>query len=435
MNRGSTKLSTIAIAIGIVSGSVLVAVPFLTFHPNPGALNPGPGQPSVTAFRQVQDRVNGTSGGPWGLVSMEGVVSTSPSAPFLWGQDRCQALPGPTLWNLSGIQSLSTSLWGGRALFWQMVFINQTGGLILASNADGTITLDGPLAASTPCVSLLESAPGGLYGSFPPSYWSPNGVFNVGLMETLDRLNSSAWAPTASDHLGNASFSAWNGRGVGYYTLGFTWLNLVDWTAHGWLAWYQACGIPGRSGPQPYSETGWGLNSSPTVYYGSSGGELSCPVSTNSNFLVTFNRTGTGSNASGNVTAERLTIGVGYPGSYVYYDTANSLVSWMSSVSLTNSSGNRVPPIAEACVANATTLADCASPRNSWYAVLLSPNGWVLDTYPSATGGDQWNVPNVFLTNNDTLVLEAATSLTGIGDRLSLSPTYTFPQIAGSVNL
>ncbi len=219
-------------------------------------------------------------GGPWGLISMQAVIATAPAAPFPAGEDRCQTLPGPTMWNLSGVPSLNTSLWGGRALFWQLVFYNDSGSMVFGSVINSSVVVDGPYDSASYCVSYLENAFGGLYESFPSSYWFPNGTFSRGLLMTLAQLNSESWAPTAASHLGNASLRVWGGI-VTYYTLGYSWLNLVDWGPQAWLVWNQACGIPGRSGDQPYAETGWGLNSSPSTYYGPiAEGQLSCPVST-----------------------------------------------------------------------------------------------------------------------------------------------------------
>jgi hypothetical protein len=367
---------------------------------------------------------------------MEGVVATAPAAPFeAAGEDTCQVLPGPTLWNLSKVQITNTSLWGGRSVYWQLVYLNDTYAMVFASDINGSIVLGGPYGASTTCVSSLESGFGGLFTlSFPRPYWLPGGAFARGLLATLAQLNSSSWATTAATNLGNGSLRAWGGDLVAYYTLGYTWLNLVDWTNEGWLVWYQACGIPGRSGEQPYGETGWALNSSPSKYYGSLTGTMSCPVNTNAHFQVSFNQTSSASLGSGAEVAEHLTMGLGN-GTYVYDETANSLVSWMASVSLKSSGGSSISPAAEACAINATGLAECSGPPDSWYAVLLSPDGYLLDTYPTVARGNQWEYPNVFVTNNDTLVLVSANSLTGTGDTLSLGGAHSFPQVLGSISL
>ena len=437
MSRLAARQSSLALLLGIVVGLVLVSLPLSNpAHVSHTVLNPGPGLSSKTAYNEVDEKVNSLPGGPWGLISMEGVVATAPAAPFAWGQDRCQTLPGPTMWNLSRLPTLTTTLWGGNALFWQLVYINDTESMVFGSNANGSVTIDGPYSPSTPCVLLLEGSQGGLAGStFPPSYWLPGAGFDEGLLATLAQLNSTSWAPTAATHLGNVSMAHWGGAMVAYYTLGYTWLNIVEWTSQAWLVWYQACGVPGRSTLQPYTTTGWGLNSSPAVYAGSESGGVSCPVTTDSHFQVSYNQTSTASIGSGQAIEERLTIGVGYSGSYAYFDTANSLVSWMARVSLNASNGTAVTPAAEECTVSATSLAGCAVPSRFWYAALLSPNGYLLDTYPTVAGGNQWETPNVFITNNDTLVIVSASNLIGTGDGLSLVPAAAFPSVLGGITI
>jgi len=437
MQTSNEARSSVALATGIVIGLVLVSIPFYWLTPKlvpPEAQNPGPGLASEPAYNQSEARVGAAPGGPWGLISMVGLVASTPVAPFGWGQDRCQILPGPTIWNLSGVHSLSTSLWAGRSVFWQMVYVNDTYSMLFAADINGSVILDGPYGPTTPCVSYLENGAGGVFNVFPPSYWLPSGTLVRVIVRALVQLNSVSWAGTASDHLGNVSLQNWKGI-VAYYALGYTWLNLVGWNNQGWAVWYQTCGIAGRSGEQPFAETGWGLNSSPSTYYGSENGAISCPVNTNADFLVTYNQTSSTLLGSGAELSERLKIGVGSNGNYVYYDTANSLVSWMTHITLNTSAGAPIPPAAEECSSIGTELSACTVPIQSWYAVLLSPNGWLMDAYPSISGGNQWETPNLFVTNNDTLVIVSATSLIGSGDQLSLGSAFAFPLILGGITL
>ncbi len=437
MRRSNAARSTVALATGIVIGLVLVSIPFYWFSTKlapPEAQNPGPGLASQPAYNQSEARVEAVPGGPWGLVSMVGLVAPASTAPFGWGQDRCQTLPGPTIWNLSGVRSLNTTLWGGRSVFWQMVYVNETYAMLFTADINGSVILDGPYGPAFPCVSYLENGVGGLFTVFPGSYWLPSGTFARGLVQALTQLDSVSWARTASNRLGNTSLQSWKGI-VGYYALGYTWLNLVGWNNQGWAVWYQTCGIPGRSGEQPFAETGWGLNSSPSTYYGSENGGISCPVNTNADFLVAYNQTSSTRSGSGTELGEQLRIGVGSSGAYVYYDTANSLVSWMTRIFLNTSGGIPINPIAEACSLTDTSLSDCTPPTQSWYAVLISPNGWLMDAYPSASGGNQWETPNIFVTNNDTIVILSANSLIGTGDQLAVGPAFAFPLILGGITL
>lgn len=437
MSSQRRSRSQVALALGVVIGIALSS----TMALGPGnqshisGPSAGPGLASVSAFDQVWPKVNQLPGGPWGLVSMVGVIGTANPAPFSTGQDICQVLPGPTLWNLSQAPELSTSLWSGQAVFWQLVFINQSYAMTFGSDVNGSTLIDGPYSSNSPCVSYLETGFGGLFvGSFPRSFWLPGGTFDSTTVQTLLQLNSSSWAPTAADSVGNKSMQSWGGDVVVYYTLGYTWLNLVWWTEGGWLVRYWACGIPGRIGDQPFTETGWALNSTPTEFYGSVAGITSCQVDTNASFVVTFNESSIPVSA-GAALGERLTIGLNVTGVIAFYDTANSLVSWMTRVSLDSSSGDPIVPAVEQCGVAASNLSDCAAPASSWYAVLLSPSGYVLDEYPSSIGGNEWSIPNVFVTNNDTLAMLSSSILTGSGDVLSITGVYSFPAVLGNVML
>jgi hypothetical protein len=426
-----------ALTIGVVIGVVIAVLPvFVSLNGTqaPRSNSPGPGLPSLEAYNQMRSNVETTPGGPWGLVSMVGIVASSPAAPFGQGLDRCQMLPGPTVWNLSAIPSLSTSLWGGRTLLWQSVFLNDTFAMLFTSDIDGRVIVDGPYGPTTACVALLEAAPGGLLGVYPRSYWLPNGTLAQNLASAVEGLNSTAWSPTAARHLGNVSFSAWGG-GVAYYILGYSWLNAVQWTDNGWGVWYQVCGLTGRAGQLPYSFTEWELGDSPSAYYGSVEGSLSCPVASDASFDVNYNQTSSWNGTSGAGIKEQLRLGVGSGGTFFYFDTANSLVSWMTKVTLTSTGGVPLLPTGQQCPINATSLDECTAPAEAWYAALLSPDGYLLDTFPTTAGGTQWQAPNVFVTNNDTLAIVSASSLVGSGDVLSITPAYSFPQVLGNATL
>lgn len=427
-----TSHVVLPLLLGVVAGLVIASIP-IAFPRQASAskLSPGAGVASQVAYDQVAPEVHGLGDGPWALISMVGVVATAPLAPFGDGEDRCQTLAGPTLWNLSATGSLDTSLWGGRSLFWQMVFDNETFGMVFASDLNGSVTLDGPYAANNPCVSLLEDDLDGIY---PMPYWLPGSQFARNVTDSVNQLGSELWSPTAANHLGNGSLSAW-GNIVAYYVTGYTWLNLVQWSNSGWNVWYQTCGSSGKAGLQPFVFTGWAINSSPTTYYGSGSGEISCPVSSDAEYDVTFNQTSLVPVGSGDGLEERLTIGVGSPGSWAYEDTANSLVTWWAGLSLTSSNGTPIASGPELCPSAATQIGDCAAPGHGWYAVLLNPNGWIIDEYPATAENKIWTVPNVFITNNDTLVLVSPQSLIGSGDVLSFTSVQTFPQTTGSVKL
>ena len=434
MSVHRSRHSLVAVGVGVLVAVLLVTLPDLYFPQGPGTiieLNPGPGITSQMAYREVDSMIAGGPDGPWGMISMQGVVAPSLVAPFGFGQDQCQTLPGSNAWNLSKIPSLNTTLWGGRATFWQFVFLNDSNAMLFATDINGQVALDGPYPAGASCVSELESF---MFGLYPPSYWQPTGPLVLEATETALVQNSTKWASTAADNFGNASRTSWAGRLAAYYVNGLTWFNGVQWSNDGWNVWYQNCGFSEVAGLRPWAFTGWDLNWSTSNYYGAAYGSISCPVSQNAHFLISYNGTAPPPLGRGGESALRLRIGVGN-GTYAYYDTANSLVTWMAHVSLDSSQSTPVTPSMEQCPANATGVSECPIPSVGWYAVLASPTGFLLDTYPTANGGDNWSLPNVFITNNDSLVILSAQGLAGTGDLLSLTPAYAFPQVVGTTTL
>jgi len=224
---------------------------------------------------------------------------------------------------------------------------------------------------------------------------------------------------------------------VAYYTLGWSSLNLVDWTIGGWVVWYQSCGIPGQGVERPFADTGWGLNASPTQYGGALTGEISCPVNSNAIFNFTFNPTSV-SPAHGLAGAEGFSLKIGLGAAsetQIINQTANSLSAWMVDLDIHSPGGSVVAPSGTGCPTTADGIGSCSAPTSGWYAVLLSPVGWLLDSYPSGSGGGNWTLPNVSVVNNDTLVIVPSLNLNLTGDTLDIGPSGSLPLVTGSVSL
>jgi len=340
------------------------------------------------------------------------------------------------MWNISGAPTTGFALWGGGTGFWQLVYLNDSESMLFVSDVNGSVSIDGPYSDANRCVWYLENGFDGLFTyEFPPSWWMPGSSFDSQTVETALQLNSSAWGPTAAEYFGNESVLSWRGNAAAYYVLGTTWLNLIPWTEGAWVAIYWGCGVPDRSGEQPLNFTSWALNDSPTEFYGTVHEATSCPVNTNANYLITYNQTSVAGVSRGSVDGLRLRIGVGNTEGRGYSGTANSLVTWMTRVSLNTSSGSPLGSADESCPSNATSIADCVAPTAGWYAVLLSSDGYPLDEYPTESNGNQWATPNVFIANNDTLAIVCSANLTGSGDVLSLVGSTAFPQVLGNVTL
>ncbi len=385
---------------------------------------------SGQAYSEANSTVARIPGGPWGLVSMQGFVADGLATPFGEDQAASQGLAGPNTWNLSAVGTLNATLWSGRSLFWQLMFMNASTSMAFVEVAESEVYEQGPIGPTNPCVKGLETSWWGMFSSEPASYWLPGSQFDEQLGLTAEALNSSDWAPTAATHLANRSAESWV-RIMAVYTLGWTDLSLVDWSNATWLAWYQSCGLPGLNPYRPYAETGWTLGADPSVFYGQLSGMLSCPVVQGSPFNFTYSLEP--ASVSPEIIEYGLHIGFGGNGSWFYNSSADSLSAWMIEMNLNSSTGAPIPAASPNCPLQRPNLSGCAPPPSGWYAVLLSPTGWVLDTYPSTAGATSWTVPNVAVTNADTLAIVSSGSLHGSGDVFGVASNQTWWPVFGSV--
>lgn len=314
-------------------------------------------------------------------------------------------------------------------MFWQLIFINATGWLTFESELPTTTYVDGPLPPSDSCAADVER---GMLAFFPMSYWTPGGTNSVQTMTALETLNSSAWAPTATDHVGSG-FQTANGGVVAYYSLSYSTFNGAGWSTGAWVVHYSTCGLSGRLGFQNWSETGWGVGTSPTEFYGQQTGQITCPANADATFNATLTKVTTSSLAGGWLTAGSLAIGLSEGGGRrIYNDTADYLAAWMVTIGLVNGSGGPISPIDTNCTANATRVSTCGPPPTGWYAVLVSRSGWVLDTYSSDSEIPGWQVPNVSVVNNDSLVVLSSFNVVSPGCTLTFESTFSLPLIDGS---
>jgi hypothetical protein len=66
---------------------------------------------------------------------------------------------------------------------------------------------------------------------------------------------------------------------------------------------------------------------------------------------------------------------------------------------------------AELCGPGSVNLTACPPPSQGWYAVLLSPTGQWLDSYPTATNGTSWAVADVNLQSGDRVAFISSANL------------------------
>lgn len=421
----------LAISVAVLVAASLVLIVVVSTQPptpSPNVL-PGPGLNSLQAFDQANRTTMGLTGRPWALLGMQGVVTSLPGLPMGAGQGPCQDLPGVTLWNLSQSGNLNTTLWGGRAVFWQVTFINSSGWLLFDSVLPNLTYSNGPFSPANACVSEFED---GMLSVFPLSYWAPGGTNAMQSVLALRELNSTAWAPTAATYLGD-EFSGNNDDAIVYYTLSYSTLNNVDWSTGTWFVQYTTCGLTGRSGYQDWTETAWGIGSSPSEFNGKISGEISCPARLDATYNVTLVNVTATPSLGGWQSAGALLIGLGVNDQgWIYNSTANFLSSWMVLLDLMDSAGHALPLAPSNCTSNDSRLTGCRAPESGWYAVLLSQSGWILDTYSLESSSARWATPNVSVVNNDTLAILSQADLTDTEDVLSFGASSSLPLIEGT---
>ncbi len=105
-------------------------------------------------------------------------------------------------------------------------------------------------------------------------------------------------------------------------------------------------------------------------------------------------------------------------------------------VTVTNPSvalSSQTAPTVASC--GTSTAWTCPAPTSGWYAVLLTPTGTPLATFPSVAGANTWDMPGSTapsVNQGDIVVIVAPVSLTG--DSLQLFST-TNHLVAGSTTL
>jgi hypothetical protein len=107
----------------------------------------------------------------------------------------------------------------------------------------------------------------------------------------------------------------------------------------------------------------------------------------------------------------------------IFDEDAGGLVSWMTTLNLTDSAGQRLASATPGCPAWVPSIDDCPASATGWYAVLESESGAWLDSYPSMPGGNSWEIPNVALASNQQLVVIAPSTWNLIGDELTFNGT------------
>jgi hypothetical protein len=421
-------LNQTAAFTGITVALVLVAYTFPSVIPGPAAPPPPAGW---TTFRQASNLIaptlQQTRGGPWSLTLAEGVASASPWSPALsmWTANAtvlssilaCQSyLSGPglfTFWSPSLYPAATNprSFASGAAGLWTFVFQNPYGHSLVLSVLGGSVVTNGLVDPGTACH--------GLGGPFAPT------TSYLNLANATDptqfAANSYSWISSGE--------SPSNLPSTAFYILGNP-VVPVAYVEHGynqeWSAYYGSCGSPGVNGFVTYSGAPQSIPTRPgyveELTFGSYCYQSMAGVTgvhkvlsgTNTTFYAQWPLQVTLATSSVQTgRAPALTTGVF--GLDVLLNSSNGPYSLEFNSGTPN------------CSPGALSISACTAANNSWYAALVTPNGVVLDTFPSYGGGDNWTLGTATVVSGDSLVLVSSVPLfslpnSGVAFETGLSP-------------
>lgn len=387
------------------------------------------------ALQQVNSTVRNTSGGPWELFSYIGFAPEGPFSPTAFGYVNstnltlkyCQpAFNGLTVWNGTSFPIFNGSIASGTATFWQFAFFSSTSREIaVATDILGVPHVYSPLPMSNPCLEVTGMTSGAAYYA---TWVNPLPV------------DTSVQATAAYAVVGR-DFSSNGTPIVEIYANG--WTALSDATNHGpgGGVEYSLCGLEGEAGFQPNSVVGeWPDGTVQSTFNGS----LSCtavanpgPPTTYQPYTVALASPGSIEPVAPGLQGRSYSLQVEYPysnGTIASFD-GWGLMSWMTQLSFLNSTGQHPATSALTCQGWVPTVTDCQPTGAGWSALLLSPSGAWMDSFPSVGNASAWAIPNVPIVGGEQLVLICPDSWSVAGNQLVVGGTASVPAVAGSVTI
>ena len=387
------------VALGVVSWSLVA-----TFGSPLGSI-PTALPPSGLTFSQPGVLSNSTaasaSGEPWTLISGQGIVVASAPASVQPLSDPdtayCQALPGPNVWNTSGIPVSSVPLDSGRAPFWAMTYLNTTnyGLQVILVQQGNSITVNtvGPLSPSSPCGRVLQAG----FGVNQPQVWPPNEAWEY---------DSSTASELAWQWIGQ-SFASQNPTLELLYSFGNTPFAIAGDNA-GWNLVYDSCPFEHSTWIHPAASANV-LGHGPSFHVTGNYTYGCWPYRNN----ITFGTwQSSPDDLGGRLFASSLVSGVNW-----------GLIAWMTQLWVNSSAGAPEPLVGVACNSSDMGPQTCSPLGSGWFAVLRSTSGGWLDVYSSVNGTGTWQVPNVTIYTNDSLAVYIPTGLTPSNLQLTLGET------------
>lgn len=408
----SGLLSSAPLICGVAAGLILV----LVIAPPPLESNVQTGNASGYTYDQAAGhavlKASSIAGGPWRLISVVGILTTQPLAPQpdIIPPAACQDLPGPTVWNASRIPVWAGPLNSGVAPFWEFLFINSTGAILAIQTVNQAVASEQPISPTTPCGAALSVIGGKAYSlNSSPTVSAP--------------VDSPVAAGIAWDYGGKQLFTTQHQTAV-YLGLGGPYpLFGIPW-GPGWGVLYSTCGIGGFSGNAADVQFGIQNASGPSFVLA---GNSTC---TFGNYSLSFGAK-TVSGATGGGVWVSFPISVNSP---VVNNSSEivSLNAWMTSLSVTNSSGGSVPAAPVSCTTGTSGPFTCSPTAPGWFAGLSTDRGYWLDLFCTINGTAGWTAPNVGVYTFDSIVVYLPPSLATASLTLSATSTLATTEIGGS---
>lgn len=409
---GFAERLTVLLVVGISLIVVLGVIGVKYASPLSETSTPGPSSSQALTFYSAVGVTNATaasfSGGPWVLISAQGVYATKPATlqpltgpaglNFSIGSiASCQALRGPTVWNTSGIPVFEGPFNTGESPFWSMIYLNASLYLLQVQWDNGSVFEVPPLSPASPCGYFAEQI--------------------LMVSELLPLSDSSiAWFPYDSSLAGQrawqisgSSFAANHSGFAEVYGLGQDVFNIMP-SDVGWNVLYDSCPISGGS-TWFRNYTYVDIRGPPGTLYVIINGRYTCwPF----NWSVSF----------GPVIQSPVSGGV-WVDAPVNLSTDWGLVTWMAALQL-NSSGNHPVDVAKvSCTPSNLSEVACRPAGSGWIAALTSVSGGWLDVYASNGTGAGWLIPNVSIYTGDSLEVYVPSSVDPSGSQLILSQTQS----------
>jgi hypothetical protein len=444
MTRGRTWRIVIVLAVCALVVTVGVLSYVIAFAKQPGATYPAPPTNWVTyraAWSDVSDAFSAFANDGWSVSFAEGVAADGHWSPpaYLWalygpgGWTSCEAqLNGVstlTFWNATTYPASSSPnvFTSGAAPLWTFVFNGSSTPTFVTSWFLGRVILNAALMPGNPCLQLpIFNASKG--SAINPSHELDSSVVASEVQAEDQYLAQNPIPPGG----GFAPMPVPPTPGVALYLPGLELLPSTIGGAGSWTVAYTQCGLIGTYG-QIAPFVAYLLNATVTSQSHSFQWFSSRPPCFDSEYYVTFNKTAT----------------IGAPSNVSQYFTWTANVTFMTSavparwsldalstslfgLQLTsdNPPFNSFESAAELCGPGSQNLTSCPPPAQGWYAVLSSPSGKWLDSYPTTQNGSDWAVPDVSLESGDHVVFVGSNYSWGSTDSLGLATTNE-PWIVG----